>query len=181
MSDGFPEDQDDLFGEVLFGEDAGEAADAVLGSGQAAARLPGGSGYLIVDGPGAGSVTSSSPGSQIRQAAVLPGRDEALDGTLPLFIVHRTAQHWRALPRLLAQLHATAGANLALGVVSALPRPPSSPTPTSAARAAPRRSAWSTRWAIWLIRRTSGSPCRRPGPGGGRRTWPAAAWRPVSC
>jgi hypothetical protein len=95
-----------------------EAAEAVQGSGLAVARLPGQSGYLIVDGPGAGSVTGHSAGSRIREAAAVPGRDEALDGTLPLFIVHRTYQHWRPLPRLLAQLHATAGASIALGVAS---------------------------------------------------------------
>ena len=121
MSDEF-DDYENLFGDELFEDDGEEPADAVEGSGQAAARLPGGSGYLIVDGPGAGSITGTSAGSNIREAAPLPERDEALDGTLPLFIVHRTYQHWRALPRLLAQLHAAAGANLALGVASSLPK-----------------------------------------------------------
>lgn len=115
------DDYENLFGDDLFGDDGGEPADAVEGSGRAAARLPGGSGYLIVDGPGAGSITGSGAGSGIREAAPLPGRDEALDGTLPLFIVHRTCHYWRALPRLLAQLHAAAGANVALGVASSLP------------------------------------------------------------
>ena len=123
MSRDFDDDyDDDLFGgELSAGEDADEPADAVQGSGQVAARLPGGSGYLIVDGPGAGSVTGSGTGSDIREAAALPGRDEALDGTLPLYIIHRGPHHWRALPRLLAQLHAAAGAHLALGVASSLP------------------------------------------------------------
>jgi hypothetical protein len=114
-------DYEDLFGDGLFGDDEDEPADAVEGSGRAAARLPGGSGYLIVDGPGAGSITGSGAGSDIREAAPLPERDEALDGTLPLFIVHRTYHYWRPLPRLLAQLHAAAGTNLALGVASSLP------------------------------------------------------------
>jgi len=120
MSDEF-DDYEDLFGDGLFGDEADEPEDAVEGSGQAAARLPGGSGYLIVDGPGAGSITGSGAGPDIREAAPLPGRDEALDGTLPLFLVHRGCHHWRALPRLLAQLHAAVGANLALGVASSLP------------------------------------------------------------
>jgi hypothetical protein len=115
MSDEFSDE--DLFGD----EDGDEPADAIQGSGQVAARLPGGSGYLIVDGPGAGSVTNSGAGSEIRDAAALPERDEVLDGTLPLFVVHRTAHYWRAMPRLLAQVHAAAGANLALGVASSLP------------------------------------------------------------
>ncbi len=114
------DDYENLFVD-LFDDDGDESADAVEGSGRAAARLPGGSGYLIVDGPGAGSITGSGAGSDIREAAPLPGRDEALDGTLPLFIIHRTCHYWRALPRLLAQLHAAAGANLALGVASSLP------------------------------------------------------------
>ncbi len=126
MSNHFAHDDEDLFSEGLFsddlpGEDPDEPTDAVQGSGQVTARLPAGSGYLIVDGPGAGSVTGSSAGSDIREAAALPGRDGALDGTLPVLIVHRAPHHWRALPRLLAQLHAAAGANLALGVASSLP------------------------------------------------------------
>jgi hypothetical protein len=114
-------DDETLFGDDFPG-DGDEPTDAVEGSGQVAARLPGGSGYLIVDGPGAGTVTSSSAGSDIREAAALPERDEALDGTLPLFIIHRAAHYWRALPRLLAQLHAAAGATVALGVASSLPK-----------------------------------------------------------
>lgn len=121
MSHDISTDDEYLFGDD-FASDGEEPADAITGSGQVAARLPGGSGYLIVDGPGAGSVTGSSAGSEIREAAALPGRDEALDGTLPLFIVHRSAHYWRALPRLLAQLHAASGVNLALGVASSLPK-----------------------------------------------------------
>jgi hypothetical protein len=121
MSDRFTDEYEDLFGDDLPGDDADDSGDAVQGSGQVAARLPGGSGYLIVDGPGAGSVTSSSAGSDIREAPALPGRDQALDGTLPMLIIHRAPHHWRALPRLLAQLHAAAGAHLTLGVASSLP------------------------------------------------------------
>lgn len=120
MSDEF-DDYENLFGDELFQDDWDGPADAVEGSGRTAARLPGDSGYLIVDGPGAGSITGSGLGSSIREAAPLPGRDDALDGALPIFIVHRTYHYRRALPRLLAQLHAAAGANLALGVASALP------------------------------------------------------------
>jgi hypothetical protein len=121
MSHDTSTDDETMFGDD-FAVDGDEPTDAVEGSGQVAARLPGGSGYLIVDGPGAGTVTSSSAGSDIREAAALPERDEALDGTLPLFIVHRAAHYWRALPRLLAQLHAAAGATVALGVASSLPK-----------------------------------------------------------
>ena len=50
--------------------------------------LPRRSRYLTVDGPGADSVTGSGAGSDIREATALSGRHEALDGTLPLCIIH---------------------------------------------------------------------------------------------
>jgi hypothetical protein len=115
------DDDESLFGEDFLGGESEESAEAVEGTGQTAARLADGSGFLIVDGPGAGSVTGHSTGLDIREAAPLPGRDDALDGTLPLFIVHRPHIFHKAVPRLLAQLHAAAGGNLALGVSSWLP------------------------------------------------------------
>jgi hypothetical protein len=115
------DDEDFLFGDDLLGDESEEPAEAVEGSGQAAARLADGSGFLITDGPGAGSVTGHSTGPDVREAAPLPGRDDALDGTLPLFMVHRPHQFHKAVPRLLAQLHAAAGGNLVLGVSSWLP------------------------------------------------------------
>lgn len=99
-----------------------EPIEAVEGSGRLTARLPSGSGYLIIEGPGAGSVVTESGGSAVREAAALPDRDAALEGTRPLFLVHRSYNFAQALPRLLASMHAAAGANLALGVVSALPQ-----------------------------------------------------------
>jgi hypothetical protein len=115
-------DEDYLIGDDLFGDevpdDPGEPDEAAEGSGRAAARLVDGSGFLITDGPGAGSLTDESAGPDIHDAPPLPGRDKALDGTLPLFVVHRAHQHFDAVPRLLAQLHAAAGGNLALGVSS---------------------------------------------------------------
>jgi hypothetical protein len=115
------DDDEFLFGDDLLGDEPEEPAEAVEGSGQAAARLADGSGFLIVNGPGAGSVTGRNTGQDMREAAPLPGRDDALDGTLPLFIVHRPHIFCKAVPRLLAQLHAAAGSNLALGVSSWLP------------------------------------------------------------
>jgi len=114
-------DDDFLFGDDLLGGEPEESAEAIEGTGQAAARLADGSGFLIVDGPGAGGVSDHSNAPGICEAASLPERDEALDGTLPLFIVHRPYFFWRSVPRLLAQLHAAAGDNLALGVSSWLP------------------------------------------------------------
>jgi hypothetical protein len=116
------DDDDFLFGDDFLGEEPEESAEAIEGSGQAAARLADGSGFLITDGPGAGSVIVHNAGPDIREAPPLPGRDDALDGTRPLLIVHRPQSFYRAIPRLLAQLHAAAGGNLALGVSSWLPR-----------------------------------------------------------
>ena len=113
------DDEDFLFGDEV-PEDPDEPDEAAEGSGRAAARLADGSGFLITDGPGAGSVTGESAGPDIRQAPPLPGRDKALDGSLPLFIVHRPHIYSDAVPRLLAQLHAAEGGNLALGVSSFL-------------------------------------------------------------
>ena len=121
MSRGTADGDEFFLGDDLRDGELEGSAEAVEGSGQAAARLADGSGFLIVDGPGAGSVTGHSTGPDIREAAPLPGRDDALDGTLPLFIVHRPHIYFTAIPRLLAQLHAAAGGNLALGVSSGLP------------------------------------------------------------
>lgn len=121
MSRGTDDGDESLLGDDLRDGAPEGSAEAVEGSGQAAARLADGSGFLIVDGPGAGTVTGHSAGPDIREAAPLPGRDDALDGTLPLFIVHRPHIYFNAIPRLLAQMHAAAGGNLALGVSSRLP------------------------------------------------------------
>ena len=120
-NDEFLFDEAFLFGEDSTEDEPDEIPEAIQGSGQAAVRLADGSGFLIVDGPGAGSVTGHSGESDLREAASLPERDDALDGTCPLFIVHRPYKYRKAVPRLLAQLHAAAGGNLALGVSSGLP------------------------------------------------------------
>ncbi len=99
-----------------------EPLEAVEGTGKVAARLPDGSGYLIVEGPGAGSVVTASAGSSVRAAAALPDRDNALDGTRPLFLIHRSYNFAQALPRLFANIHATVGANVSLGLISSLPQ-----------------------------------------------------------
>jgi len=119
VTDKFDDDWDDGTADDLCADP--EPIEAVEGRGRLAARLPDGSGYLIVEGPGAGSVVADSSGSTVREAAALPNRDAALDGTRPLFLIHRSYNFAQALPRLLANVHAAAGANLALGVVSPLP------------------------------------------------------------
>lgn len=95
--------------------------DTVHGSGRKAARLSDGSGYLIVDGPGAGSVVASSTSTRAGETSPLPARDETLDGAAPLFLLHK-GNYAKAFPRLLAHLHAACGKRLALGVISRLPQ-----------------------------------------------------------
>lgn len=126
MSHSYDEDEEPLFGDLWGDEapedtgEAGEPDEAVEGTGRSAARLADGSGFLITDGPGAGSVTGRGEGTAIREAPSLPTREKALDGTLPLFIVHRPHKYADAVPRLLAQLHAAAGGSLALGISSGI-------------------------------------------------------------
>jgi hypothetical protein len=100
--------------------ESAESADAAQGSGRLAARLPDGAGYLVIDGPGAGSVVRHSGDGQIIKAAPLPTRDQALDAALPMFIVHRGHAYSQSMPRLLAHIHAAAGGNVTLGIVSEL-------------------------------------------------------------
>lgn len=118
MNDKQNDGDDSLFGVGLLGDEYEEPTEAAKGSGSASARLSDGSGFLIIDGPKAGSVADHSSGPEIGEVTPLPGRDDALDGELPLFIVHRPHIYFSAVPRLLAQLHAAAGSNLALGVSS---------------------------------------------------------------
>ena len=153
-------EEDFLIGDELFGDeerdDTSEPEEAAEGIGRAAARLADGSGFLITDGPGAGSITDDSAGPDIRDAPPLPGRDKALDGTIPLFIVHRAYRYFDAVPRLLAQFHTATGGNLALGVSSFQHAASPIPTRASVSPARRRRSASSTPRASSPTRRTSG-------------------------
>lgn len=49
-------------------------------------------------------------------------RDEALDGGLPLLLLHREARYFKSLPGLIDQMHGMSAASLSLGVVVNLPR-----------------------------------------------------------
>lgn len=104
------------------GEIESEPLEVVQGSGRLVARLPEGSGFLILDGPGAGSVAVGDEGASVRDATELPGRDAALDDGRPLLLIHRPYKHAAALPRLLANLHAAVGSDIALGSVTAVSR-----------------------------------------------------------
>lgn len=120
MRNAFAESLPGLFDGILLDEEEPESADPATGSGRRAAQLPGDAGYLLLDGPGAGRVVSRKPRGDVIDAASLPTRDTALDSGLPLFIVHRGHAYGTALPRLLAQIHAAAGPNVALGIACEL-------------------------------------------------------------
>jgi hypothetical protein len=98
-------------------------------SGRAAARLADGSGFLITDGPGAGSVTDENTGPDVRDAPPLPGRDKAHAGTLPLFTVQRPSKFFKPVLRLLAQARTSKlnGLNLPVAVPSSEARRQPSP------------------------------------------------------
>ena len=106
--------------EVPSDEDFDEAVEAAEGLVTRVARLADGSGDLVLDGPGAGSVRTPSAGDESVEVSPIRDRESALDGRAPLFLVHRPYRYWRSMPRLLANIHASAGIGVALGVVSRL-------------------------------------------------------------
>ncbi|MEV5650504.1 hypothetical protein AB0L57_19825 [Nocardia sp. NPDC052254] len=88
--------------------------------------LPAGDGSLVLRGPGAGRtiVPSSSAlaGVPTTSAGKLPTRDEALDGSHALMIVHRPHQNIDDIPRLLASILAETASDTSLGVSVRLPQ-----------------------------------------------------------
>jgi len=83
-----------------------------------AARLQDGS-LLIVQGPGAGTLTES-PTVRIQETALVSERDTALNGNRPLLIVHRPYQNAGPVTRLLADVQRAYGGDIALGVSAPL-------------------------------------------------------------
>lgn len=100
-------------------------SDALIGldddQGLQIALLPDGS-ALRLTGSGAGSAVEEVPDPQAAVQATLPSRDEALDGRVPLLLVHRPYQGGGVLPRLLANVIATTGGRVSVGAVTPLPR-----------------------------------------------------------
>lgn len=85
------------------------------------ARLPSGSGFLILGGSGAGSVVSELPQQQegpLAEASPLRDRDTALAGDLPLYLAQRSAKRYKTIPHLLARLHMLHSDALSTGVIS---------------------------------------------------------------
>ncbi|MEU2089755.1 hypothetical protein [Nocardia beijingensis] len=88
------------------------------------APSPSGSGWLVLDGPGAGSTVlpsgSSAPG-EYQLTTALPSRDEALSGKSPLMIVHCPHSYRGSIPRLLASVASASQSTLALAATVLLP------------------------------------------------------------
>lgn len=89
------------------------------------AELPDGSGSLVLNGPGAGTVvlagTSAAPAGTAMTATRLRTRDEALKGSTPLMLVHCPHQNRDAIPRLLASVVAATSGAVSVGSAVALP------------------------------------------------------------
>ncbi|WMD03224.1 hypothetical protein [Streptomyces sp. FXY-T5] len=87
--------------------------------------LPSEDGFLILSGDNAGSVVTAPPvGSVASRTGNAPpriDRDEALTGSRPIYLVQRGGKFHRFIPRVLVGLHASYGANLALGAIANLP------------------------------------------------------------
>lgn len=98
--------------------DVEEPEDVVQGSGERVGRLPDGSGFLVLEGPGAGTVVTATATAKVSEVPTLPTRDDALRGEVPIFLLHRPFKYWRALPRLIASVHADTAGNIVLGTVS---------------------------------------------------------------
>lgn len=121
VTDEYPEDEVSEDAADDEGDDEEAEVQAALGEGRTSAPLTDGSGFLILAGPASGAVVTRDDDSQpVAAVAVVPTRDEALSGDRPLIIVHRPTKFHTATPRLLANIHAAFGGNLAIGVGSRL-------------------------------------------------------------
>lgn len=111
-------------------DDAIEPSDQDPSAAPVLAALPDGSGHLVLTGPGAGSAVRPSTGQQVA-GAVLATRDQALDGTLPIVLVHRGRYCTTHMPHVLGHLHAATSGGVRLGAVVDVP----SRTPAAAQQA----------------------------------------------
>ncbi|WP_214415356.1 hypothetical protein [Sphaerisporangium fuscum] len=84
-----------------------------------AVLLAGTNKVLVVEGPDAGQVSEVNQVANMEEeiAPALIGRDEALDGTRPIFLAHRGGQHHRHLSHVLTRLHQGHGNDIAVGAI----------------------------------------------------------------
>lgn len=88
------------------------------------APAPSGAGWVVMDGPGAGSTVlpagSTTPG-EYQLTTALPSRDKALSGKSPLMIVHCPHSNRGSIPRLLASVASASQSTLGLAAAVLLP------------------------------------------------------------
>ncbi|MGW1543716.1 hypothetical protein ACWCPM_26335 [Streptomyces sp. NPDC002309] len=118
-------DNDSLTPAVNEPELEDEAAAAWLAAEEAYIPLDDGNGYLAVGGTGAGSIVSAlptgSPAVAQTTAPAIVGRDTALAGGRPIYLVHRGVRHADLLPIVMGDLHHKKGRDLAIGAIASLP------------------------------------------------------------
>ncbi|NMI60231.1 MULTISPECIES: hypothetical protein [unclassified Streptomyces] len=119
------EDEDSLTEVVDEEQIQDEAANAWLAAEEAYVPIDDGNGYLAVGGAEAGSVVSALPAGSAptgtSTAPVIAGRDDALTGDRPIYLVHRGARHANFLPIVMGDLHHKKGRSLTIGAVANLP------------------------------------------------------------
>ena len=101
-----------------------EDLDVTLSSDSSVAlgALSDGTTTVVLRGPGAGSTSSTTDPSRERPAVTLLGRDGALAGASPLFLVHRPHQKGSLMPRLLASVAAATRGSVGTAVSVGLPQ-----------------------------------------------------------
>ncbi|MFE0846483.1 hypothetical protein [Streptomyces rochei] len=102
-----------------------EAAAEWLAAEESYVPMDDGNGYLAVGGNGAGSVVSAlptgSPSVAKTTAPAVVGRDTALAGGRPIYLVHRGARHANLLPIVMGDLQHKKGQHLSIGAIASLP------------------------------------------------------------
>src|SRR5665647_985621 len=120
-------DWDDAADEALDADQAAELDLQVTDSDgpPVIAELSDGSGSLVLSGPGAGTVVladaAEAPAGTTTTATRIRTRDQALEVSTPLMLVHCPHQDLGATPRLLASVVAATGGAVSMGAVVALP------------------------------------------------------------
>lgn len=151
------EDEDSLTEVVDEEQIQDEAANAWLAAEEAYVPIDDGNGYLAVGGAEAGSVVSALPAGSAptgtSTAPVIAGRDDALTGDRPIYLVHRGARHANFLPIVMGDLHHKKGRSLTIGAVANLPSAKAGTTSAFSIKRLLRPFASRTRSVIALMRK----------------------------
>lgn len=85
------------------------------------AKIPGGPGHLVLNGPGAGTAIVPDGDPQGEHVSI-QSRDEALSGASPLFVVHRPHANAGTMPRLMASVVSATRGKVAIAASVDLPK-----------------------------------------------------------